>query len=206
MSCRLPNGIKFSGFETLLIMLRRFCYPNLLCELERMFNRNLTVLSRIANCLTRYIFVKYRHLLYSLCSHQWLTTDYLRRFADLINALRCAYPNIVGFIHGTARCICRPKYNQRLHYSGYKKTHVLKYQSVMFPNGIIGRLDGPVNGKRHDSAILHITGLLHELETKFVKQDGTWFAFYGDPGYANRKFIKTGFRNSIHTPLAQRQR
>jgi hypothetical protein len=76
----------------------------------------------------------------------------------------------------------------------------------MFPNGIIGRLDGPVNGKQHDSAILHITGLLQELETKFVKQDGTWFAFYGDPGYANQKFIKTGFRNSIHTLLTQRQR
>jgi hypothetical protein len=206
MSCRLPNGIKFSGFEGLLIMLQRFCYSNRLCELESMFNRDLTVLSRIANCLTRYIFVKYRHLIYSLRSHQCLTTDCLRRFADLINASGCAYPNIVGFIDGTARCICRPKYNQRLQYSGYKKTHVLKYQSVMFPNGIIGRLDGPVNGKRHDSAILHITGLLQELETKFVKQDGTWFAFYGDPGYVNQKFIKTGFRNLIHTPLTQRQR
>jgi hypothetical protein len=30
-----------------------FCYPNRLCELESMFNRDLTVLSRIANCLTR---------------------------------------------------------------------------------------------------------------------------------------------------------
>lgn len=106
------------------------------------------------------------------------------------------YPNIVGFIDGTARGICRPSQNQKLQYSGYKKSHVLKYQSVVMPNGMIVRLDGPFNGRRHDSAILQLSNLLQECEETLVVSHEKFFAFYGDPGYANQKFVKVGFKNS----------
>jgi len=104
------------------------------------------------------------------------------------------YSNIVGFIDGTIRPICRPKYKQREVYSGYKKQHVVKYQSVVFLNGIIGRLDGPYIGRRHDAVILKLSNISEEFSKVFVNSDGTWFAVYGDPGYSNQKFIKTGFR------------
>lgn len=90
-------------------------------------------------------------------------------------------------------------------YSGYKKTHVLKYQSIVFPNGLIGRLDGPYNGRRHDAAILHLSQLVAELEQLFVQPDGSWFTLYGDPGYSNQKFIKIGYRGRRRAPLTQQQ-
>ncbi len=100
----------------------------------------------------------------------------------------------MGFIDGTARPICRPKYNQKQQYSGYKKQHVLKYQSVILPNGLIGRLDGAFNGRRHDAAVLHLSKLVSEMQNIFVKP-GITYVVYGDPGYSNSRFIKVGFKN-----------
>ncbi len=104
------------------------------------------------------------------------------------------YPNIIGFIDGTCRSICRPKYNQQQMYSGYKKKHVSKYQSVVLTNGLIGRLDGPFIGRRHDAAIVHLSGILDEMRTFLTNNDGTHWAVYGDAGYSNQKFIKVGFK------------
>ncbi len=112
----------------------------------------------------------------------------------MVSTAGCAYPNIIGFIDGTARPICRPSRDQNLQYSGYKKTHVLKYQSIVMPNGIIVRLDGPFNGRRHDSAILHLSHLLRECRQRLVVSQEKWYCFYGDPGYANQKFIKVGYK------------
>jgi hypothetical protein len=93
---------------------------------------------------------------------------------------------------------------QRDYYSGHKKSHVLKYRSIVFPNGLIGKLDGPFQGKRHDSGILHLSDCLREFQAKFVNPDGTWLTLYGDSGYANQKFIKVGFKNFVK--LTQRQK
>jgi len=70
----------------------------------------------------------------------------------------------------------------------------LKYQSVVYPNGIIGRLDGPFNGHRHDAAILNLSRMREEMELEF--QGNGWnYSLYGDPGYSNQKFIKVGYKN-----------
>lgn len=84
-------------------------------------------------------------------------------------------------------------------YSGYKKKHVHKYQSVVLTNGLIGRLDGPFIGRRHDSAIVHLSKLISEMQDFLVNRDGTWYAVYGDPGYSNQKFIKVGYKNRLLT-------
>jgi len=110
----------------------------------------------------------------------------------------------VGYIDGTARSICRPTFNQRDFYSGYKKHHVIKYQSIVLPNGLIGRLDGPFIGRRHDAAVLHLSDVLTEMEAVFNNADGTWYAVYGDPGYSNQKYIKVGYKN--HARLSDQQK
>ncbi|XP_070381332.1 uncharacterized protein [Dermacentor albipictus] len=56
--------------------------------------------------------------------------------------------NCWGFIDGTA--ICRPSEDQ-LFFSGRKWFHVLKYQAIMCPNGIICQLNGPYVGSHHDA-------------------------------------------------------
>lgn len=114
------------------------------------------------------------------------------------------YQNIVGFIDGTCREICRPQKNQRSYYSGYKRKHVIKYQSIILTNGLIGRLDGPIIGRRHDAAVLYLSDVLCEMTTFFAKRDGSNFAVYGDPGYSNQKYIKVGYKN--HKKLNDKQK
>ncbi|CAG7726398.1 unnamed protein product [Allacma fusca] len=191
------HRIKFSAMEGLCILLRRLCYPNRLSDLVKVFNRDISSISRIYLFMLNNIYSRYGHLLRTL-KQFWLSPKDLENFCQVCYESGSVLPNICGFIDGTARPICRPTLNQKEQYSGYKKEHCLKYQSVVFPNGLIGRLDGPFNGRRHDAAILHLSGLIKELKEVFVNPDGTWYRLYGDPGYTNSKFINVGYTNKIH--------
>jgi len=77
-------------------------------------------------------------------------------YADAIQAKGAALDICWGFVDGTVRAICRPKVNQRVVYNGHKRVHSLKFQSVVAPNGLIANLLGPVEGRRHDAAMLVI--------------------------------------------------
>ena len=46
--------------------------------------------------------------------------------------------NIHGFIDGSVRPIARPDQQSRIVYNGHKRVHLLKFQSVTPPNGLIG--------------------------------------------------------------------
>ena len=43
--------------------------------------------------------------------------------------------------------------------------HALKFQAVAATNGLIAKLYGPGEGRRHGSAILAMSGLLPQLST-----------------------------------------
>ena len=45
-------------------------------------------------------------------------------------------------------------HNQRIIYNGHKPIHTLKFQSFVAPDGLIANLFGPVEGCRHDGAII----------------------------------------------------
>ncbi|KAL3209184.1 hypothetical protein MRX96_009372 [Rhipicephalus microplus] len=60
--------------------------------------------------------------------------------------------------------ICRRTVNQRICFSGHKRQHSVKYQSVMCANGIVCQLDGPYAGHKHDASILRLSGLYQKLE------------------------------------------
>ena len=66
----------------------------------------------------------------------------------------CLVNNIYAFIDETICKICRPKYNQKQCYSGHKKTHGIKYQSIYSPEGFYINLYGPVAAWRHDAYLL----------------------------------------------------
>ena len=77
-------------------------------------------------------------------NNQVLSPAALEAYADVIYRKGAALENCFGFIDGTVRPICRPGQNQRSVYNGHKRVHVLKFQSVTLPNGLIGNLYGPV--------------------------------------------------------------
>ncbi|CAM9605468.1 unnamed protein product, partial [Discosporangium mesarthrocarpum] len=51
------------------------------------------------------------------------------------------------------RPLCRPIHDdtQKPTYSGYKRVHGLKIHRVVFPNGLLCDLCGPVTGNRHEA-------------------------------------------------------
>ena len=53
--------------------------------------------------------------------------------------------NCVGFVDGTVRPISRPECNQRIVYIGHKRIHVIKFQSIVTPDGMIANMFGPVD-------------------------------------------------------------
>lgn len=65
----------------------------------------------------------------------------------------------------------------------------------MLTNGLIGRFDGPFIGRRHDSAIYHLSRIVDEFCTLPLSNDRINFAVYGDSGYGNQKYVKVGFKN-----------
>ena len=101
---------------------------------------------------------------------------------------------IWGFIDGTVRRTCRPTYFQQRTYSGHKRHHGLKFQSVVTPDGLYGHFFGPTNGNRHDSFMLGESGLLPPLAQHMAGLEAP-FSLYGDPAYPQSALLFGGFRN-----------
>ena len=117
----------------------------------------------------------------------WLSPRCLKAFADSVHKEGAAFDNAWGFIDGTAPPCCRPKVNQRILFNERKRLHTSKYQSVTTPNGMIANLFGPVEGKRHDCAILAMSGLLQTLQRFPHGPNGGVLCIFGDPAYPLRR-------------------
>ena len=87
----------------------------------------------------------------------------------------------------------KPKRNQRVVYNGHKRVHALKFQSVVAPIGMIANLFGPVEGRRHDSALLAMSGLLNQLQERSFSPNGQALCIYGDPAYPHRVHLQLPF-------------
>jgi nuclease HARBI1 len=105
-----------------------------------------------------------------------------------------AVRGVWGFVDGTLRKTCRPSRFQKMAYSGHKRCHGIKFQSVVTPDGLIAQLFGPVPGSRHDSYMLAQSRLLSQLR-ELMPQGTPLFSIYGDPAYPQSEYLFGGFRN-----------
>ena len=175
------------------IVLRRLAYPNRLCDLESLFGRPKSSISLIVNETVGRLWYTHRHRLTSL-DVPWLRQDTLQDYADRIHAKGAPLRNSFGFIDGTVRPICRPIQHQRVCYNGHKRLHALKFQSVVTPNGLIANMYGPMEGRRHDSALLRESGLMEQLDARrLLDRHGDPFALYVDPAYPLRPYLLCPF-------------
>ena len=85
-------------------------------------------------------------------------------YADAVHQSGAVLDNCLGFINGTVQLVCRPGVNQKVIYNGHKRVHPIKFQYVALPNGLVGCLYGPVEGRDDDSSLLASSGLLQELQ------------------------------------------
>ena len=100
---------------------------------------------------------------------------------------------VFGFIYDTTIRTCRPgggpaeegenaeRYSmllQEAFYSGYKKHHGIKFQTVELPNGMCADLFGPKSYRQSDVDLLTASGLIHALFE--LTRDGKQYSIYGD--------------------------
>ena len=94
-----------------------------------------------------------------------------------------------------ALCIYLERYAyQRILYNGHKRVHSIKFQSIVIPNGLKTNLFRPVEGKRHDAAMLAQSGLLGQLQQHSHATDGRILCIYGDPAYPLRRQLQAPFK------------
>ena len=101
---------------------------------------------------------------------------------------------IWGFIDGTIRRTARPLYHQQSIYTGFKKCHGVKFQSVTVPEGFISSLQGPWPSKTHDAHMLRDSGLIEKLKENMpTNGNGIVYAMYGDLAYMQSIYLLSGF-------------
>ena len=84
-------------------------------------------------------------------------------------------------------------------HNGHKRVHGIKFQSVVTPDGLIANLFPPFEGKRHDSTMLHESGLLNDLR-HVAFHNGQPLYLDGDPAYPLGVHLKAPFKGNNLTP------
>ena len=189
------NNVKIDAVEALCINLKRFAYPCRYFDMIPIFGRPIPQLSIASNHVMDMIFDRWGHLLRDF-QQPWLAPDKLVEFCNAIHDSGAPLSNCFGFVDGTVRPICRPGEHQRVMYNGHKRVHAIKFQSVATPNGLIANLFGPVEGKRHNSAMLRMSNLLPELQQHALNPNGDILCIYGDPAYPHRPQLQCAFKSA----------
>ena len=203
---RIPNILRanncvYSGEEALLLLLRRLAYPNRLVDLVQLFGLYEGELSALFNAVLNHVFQLFHHLVTDLTP--WI--PHVPHFAQAISAKTGISALMIWcFVDGTLRPVARPTTGQRSQYSGHKRRHGLKFESVSLPNGLHARMFGPVDGRRHDIAMARQSGLyqaLRSIHNFHYPISGENFACYGDAAYSAMlsPWICTGFRGAVLT-------
>ena len=194
------NSMRVDGAEVLCAVLKRFAYPCRFIDMIQIFARPIPQLPIICNQMTNLTYENWNKLLSNL-NQPWLSTQCLQGFCNTIRQKGAALSNCRGFVDGIVRPISRPNENKKILYKGYKKVHIMKFQSVVSPNGLVANLYGPVEGKRHDSGMLAMSDLLDALKRYSVSPYGHTLSIYGDPAYPLRPCLQAPFRGAISSKL-----
>ena len=105
-----------------------------------------------------------------------------------------------GFINGTIRKTAPPLYNQKPVYTKLNKSHRIKFQSVLVPDGYIACLYGPVPVKTHDTKLLRQSNLMEQLHSAMPDDNSNWpiYSLYGDLSYPQSPYLLGGFHNVVN--------
>ncbi|ETV90190.1 hypothetical protein H310_14972, partial [Aphanomyces invadans] len=129
-----------------------------------------------------------------------LVAKTMDRYCAAVAAKGSPLTNVFEFIDGTKVQTCRISSTgdgenlQKQIYSGHKRIHCLNYQAVTAPDGICVHFYGPVEGRRHDTTLLRLSGLLEFMSlhpSVFIDQ-----VLYGDPAYGIAPHLISGFKGN----------
>jgi hypothetical protein len=204
MAVTYNSGNYSAPYESLfLLVLFRFSRPRRIRpEMESYFGfRRSKISAGIKEMVNALYFVAKQYL-----ESPQIFKHRMEYYAERI-ANKCGWlvDTVWGFIDGTLRKTCRPSYFQKLLYSGHKRAHGIKFQSVVTPDGLFACFFGPINGNRHDSYMLARSELIPKLqefmpfhnERNVAAGAGgeTIYSLYGDPAYPQSLYVFGGYRN-----------
>ena len=183
---RCYNGVVIDSVEALCICLKQYAYPCRYADLILRFGRSVPQICMAANFITEIIYSRCCYLLTELNHNSGATLE-----------------NCWSFIDGTVRPNCRPGKNQKVALMVTKWCMLLSFKLLLPPNGLIANLYGPVEGRRHDSSILAMSGLLPQLEQYSVSPTGDILCIYGNPAYPHRLQLQRQYER--RTQLTEEQ-
>ena len=97
--------------------------------------------------------------------------------------------NCALLVDGSNQYLDRPGRYQSVLYNGHKRAHLVKWQGLMLPNGIMPYPFGPINGSRHDSYLLERSHLVPIL-SRICRRLGYAYCAFGDPAYPHGTYIQ----------------
>jgi hypothetical protein len=128
-----------------------------------------------------------------------LTPERLQQYAAAFHAR--GVPNGVSLwsvIDTKKVAVCKPGENQQSLYSGHKRIHCLKYQTLEAPDGLFLHVTGCFDRRRGDGYILRRSGLIN-----FLRENDLFNGFFvlGDSAYPNNDVMLSIYRGR-NLPLA----
>jgi hypothetical protein len=177
---------RVTSLDSLCILLRRMAYPIRYATMSEEFGRSVSAICCIFLHMVEIISNKYNQLIYFDRRVFGKVEIFKRKILEAGSVVE----GIWGFIDGTVRPCCRPVRNQRPLFNGHKRTHAIKFQSILTPDGLICSLYGATTGARNDTGILNESGIFQIIRENFPPNS----FLYGDSGYHNGDFIRVPFR------------
>ena len=191
--------VKPSSETAFCILLARLSYPWKEETLGALFGCSTTWISIVFCDILQYLQYCYSGI---ICWHPLLTYTKVQSYAQSLHEAG-GLPGIWGFLDGTFRPICRPTDNQEFYYSGYKKSHGFKYQSIVTSDGLIPSFIEPFEGKMNDQSIFLYSGLEENLLQLLDKNKPLYL--YGDSGYSHLYTIITPYLRRYGLSSSERQ-
>lgn len=198
---RTPSRSKFSAVEALALLLARFRTAGDEHLLVQRFDRSQSAISEVVNALMIFLDDHWKHLLEPCNENPLLKPVKLAEYANAIHAAGSPLPTVWCFIDCMIRYMCRPSQYQRQAYNGYKGRHSLKFQALKLPNGMIGALFGPVEGRRNDNHLLSESKVIEWCYTHAFRPGADahtpishrYFHVFGDPAYGISPVLMSPF-------------
>ncbi|EGD76397.1 hypothetical protein PTSG_07517 [Salpingoeca rosetta] len=186
---RIPDTAR--GVEALALLLYRLAYPCRLVEIQiALVAWSEAKISSVINCVLDDLFARYKNKI--AFDETMLSKERCKLYADTLERKGCpAPPHFFGFIDGTVKSVCRPVIFEDILYTGYKRTHAIKFQGVMTPCGLMASFFGPFPGTHHDARMYHesrVEGHINRLDVP----DG--YMLYGDGAYPWGPRLRRPFR------------
>ena len=183
---KVQEGYTCKGLEALCIALRRLSYPGRWADLQPLFGRSSSSLCAIFLHIVEYLNNTHQNVINFDANRIGYN---LQHFSQAIYEAGALLDNCWGFIDGTVRPIARPTKGQRFFFNGHKRTHSIKFQTIVCPDGIIAHCSYPMEGTRHDSALLRNSNIGDIIQNDH-RFDG--YLIYGDPAYPQNLQYVTG--------------